>query len=364
MQPHDQPSPDCPRVGQLYPRDGATDRRELLRASVGVGLAILLCDLCLWMIRHLASFLPGGMGSPLTEIILVSPFAATAFLNLTVPNSPLAQPWSVVVANTLGTAAGVLCFALLPFPILAAALSVALAVLAMAWLRALHPLGAAMALNTVLLSQGGADTGPAFVIATVTAGSVVLAIFGALFNSLTGRRYPFRQPQEALAREAACLADILERLRLSATIGVADLSRLIVVAETEATAHHLGHQAAASMKTKKPFALPPEADLEVVRAAFRDHPFRAIPVTKADGSFCGLILQNAMLDAEGDATAAKVMDKVPTLAPEAELPAIMPLLTQGNCRVVPVVDQDRLVGVITWSDLIRLLSRSLREGQN
>jgi CBS-domain-containing membrane protein len=70
------------------------------------------------------------------------------------------------------------------------------------------------------------------------------------------------------------------------------------------------------------------------------------------------------MDAAEDATAAKVMDKVPTLAPEAELPAIMPLLTQGNCRVVPVVDQDRLVGVITWSALIRLLSRSLREGQN
>jgi CBS domain-containing membrane protein len=290
------------------------------------------------MIRHSSALLPGGTGNPLSEINLVSPFAATAFLNLTVPNSPLAQPWSVVVGNTLGTAAGVLCFALLPFPILAAALSVALAVLAMAWLRALHPPGAAMALNAV--------------------------IFGALFNPLTGRRYPFRQPDEALPKEAACLADILERFRVSATIGVADLSRLIIVAETEATAHHLGHKMAASMMTHDPFALPPEADLEAIRAAFRDHPFRAIPVAKADATSCGLILQNAMLDAEGDATAAKVMDKVPTLAPEAELPAIMPLLTQGNCRVVPVVDQDRLVGVITWSDLIRLLSRSLREGQN
>lgn len=351
------------RFSLLTPAMGSSDRRELFRATLGVGLAILICDLCLWTIRHSLTNLPGGMGSPLSEIILVSPFAATAFLILTVPNSPLAQPWSVVVGNTLGTAAGVLCFSLLPFPILAAAISVALAVLAMAWLRALHPPGAAMALNAVILAQGGTDTGPAFVIATVTAGSIVLVIFGALFNPLTGRRYPFRQPDEALPKQAAYLADVLARLRLSANIGVADLSRLIAAAETEATAHHLGHQVAASMMTQEPFTLPPEADIEAIRAGFRDHPFRAIPVATADGQYCGLILQNAVMDAGEDATAAEVMGKFPTLAPEAELPAIMPLLTQGNCRVVPVLDQDRLVGVITRSDLIRLLSRSLREGR-
>lgn len=349
------------RFSHFTPAMGATDRAELLRATLGVGFAILLCDLCLWTLRHYSALLPGGTGSLLSEIILVSPFAATAFLILTVPNSPLAQPWSVVVGNTLGTAAGVLCFALLPFPILAAAMSVALAVLAMAWLRALHPPGAAMALNAVILSQGGADTGPAFVIATVTAGSVVLVIFGALFNPLTGRRYPFRQPDEALPTEATYLADILARLRLSANIGVADLSRLIIAAETEATAHHLGHQTAASMMTGSPFSLPPDAPLATIRAAFRDHPFRAIPVTQPNGQFCGLILQNDVMDAPQEATAVTVMQDVPTLTPNAELHSILPLLTQGNMRVVPVVDEKRLIGVITRSDLIRLLSRSLRE---
>ena len=66
------------RLGHFTPAMGATGRGELLRATAGVGLAILLCDLCLWMIRHYSAFLPGGQGSPLSEIILVSPFAATA----------------------------------------------------------------------------------------------------------------------------------------------------------------------------------------------------------------------------------------------------------------------------------------------
>ena len=349
-------------LGHFTPAMGATDRGELLRVTLGVGLAILLCDLILWTIRHFSAALPGGMGSPLTEIILVSPFAATAFLIVTVPNSPLAQPWSVVMGNTLGTAAGVLCFALLPSALLAAALSVAIAVLAMAWLRALHPPGAAMALNAVLLSQGGAETGPAFVIATVTAGSLVLVIFGALYNPLTGRRYPFRQPAEALPKEVEYLAAILARFRLSANIGVADLSRLIIAAETEATAHHLGHKMAASMMTQDPFSLPPEADIEAIRAAFRDHPFRAIPVAQADGTYRGLILQNAVMDADAGATAAAIMVTSPALAPDAELPAILPILTQGHTRVAAVVEGGRLLGIITRSDLIRLLSRSMREG--
>ena len=52
----------------------------------------------------------------------------------------------------------------------------------------------------------------------------------------------------------------------------------------------------------------------------------------------------------------------PALAPDAELPAILPILTQGHTRVAAVVEGGRLLGIITRSDLIRLLSRSMREG--
>lgn len=343
----------------MTPAMGETSRPELIRATLGTALAIAMTDLLLWTLRHMTPALPGGTGDPMRELISVSPFAATAFLILTVPNSPLAQPWSAIIGNTIGCASGVLCIWMLPFPVLAAALAVGLSVVAMAAARALHPPGAAMALNAVLLHFSGTDTGAAFVLATVMLGSVVLVLFGMVFNPLTGRRYPFRQPSETLPKEAISLAAILERLKLSANIGVADLSRLIAAVEAEATAHHLGHMAAGSMMTAAPFTLPPTATLPEMSAAFRDHPFRSIPVAE-QGLYLGLVRQAALIEADAAATAKDLMIEVPTIAPTAELPEVLPHLTAGRLRVLPVVDDGRLQGIITRSDLIGVLARALR----
>lgn len=344
------------------PAMGGTSGRELARATLGTGLAIGLTDILLWLLRHNTPSLPGGTGDPLSEVILVSPFAATAFLILTVPNSPLAQPWSVIVGNTAGVAAGAVCVYFLPFPVISAALSVGLAVVVMTLARALHPPGAAMALNAVLFHQAGGDTGPGFVLATVTAGSVLLVAFGMVFNPLTGRRYPFRSADEAGEQDSLTLATILERLKLSANIGVADLSRLIATVEAEATAHHLGHISAASMMTPAPLALLKDAKTDELTAAFREKSFRTIPIVDSDGRYLGLIQHMSLVGADETAVAQDLMSLVPGVEPETEMPEILALLTSGQLRVVPVVSNDRLVGIITRSDLIEVLARALRGG--
>jgi CBS domain-containing membrane protein len=65
-----------------------------------------------------------------------------------------------------------------------------------------------------------------------------------LFNRLTGRRYPFRQPaipatapdpRTGLSPEE--LAGLLRRANQSANIGVEDFGRLLAAAEAEAEAH-------------------------------------------------------------------------------------------------------------------------------
>lgn len=343
----------------MTPAMGETSRGELIRATLGTALAIALTDILLWTLRHVTPALPGGTGDPMRELILVSPFAATAFLILTVPNSPLAQPWSVIVGNTVGCACGAICVWLLPYPVLAAALGVGLSVIAMAATRALHPPGAAMALNAVLLHFAGTDTGLAFVLATVMVGSLLLVMFGMVFNPMTGRRYPFRQPSETLPREAISLAAILERLKLSANIGVTDLSRLIAEVEAEATAHHLGHMTAAQMMTENPLSVSPETTLADLAALFRAHPYRSVPVVQG-GRYLGLVRQSRLIEAEETATAASLMTEVPTIAPTAELPEILPHLTAGRLRALPVVEGGALRGLITRSDLIGVLARALR----
>lgn len=345
----------------LGPAMGTTAPRELVRAAIGAALAILLCDQVLWALRHFTPALPGGTGDPLREVIIVAPFAATAFLILTVPNSPLAQPWSVIVGNVMSALVGVISAILVPFPVLAATAAVALSVLAMAMTRSLHPPGAALALNVVLLTDAGGDTGAAFLLATVVAGSVVLVALGAVYNTATGRRYPFRQPSEALPAEAAYLTGLLERSRLSANIGVGDLARLIAAAEAEATARHLGQMRAADMMTTDIRSLPPEASVAEMRRAFEDHPYQSFPVVR-DGVYLGMVTQFALIEAREGALAGDVMERGPTLSPDAEMPAILLHLTGGRVRLLPLVQGDRLIGVISRSDLIGVLARAVRLG--
>jgi CBS domain-containing membrane protein len=341
------------------PAMGRTAPRELARATLGTVLAIVLCDLILWTVRHSSAALPGGTGEPLREVIILAPLAATAFLIMTVPNSPLAQPWSVIVGNSLGAVAALITAVVVPFPVLAVALSVGLAVLAMESARALHPPSAAVALNVGILSYSGTEVGPLFIFSTVTAGSVILVIFGILFNRATGRSYPFRQPPETLPSETAYLADLLQRLRLSANIGVADLLRVTAAAEAEATARHLGTKAAEGMMTHNPHTLGPDADITTMRAAFARHTFLAIPVAQ-DRVYLGLLSQMALIGASDAASAGDLMENVPVLGPQSDLPEILSRLTDGGQRVLPVVEAGKLVGIITRSDLIGVLARAVR----
>lgn len=344
----------------MTPAMGATGSPELARATVGTALGIALTDLLLWSLRHMTPVLPGGTGDPRYELILVSPFAATLFLILTVPNSPLAQPWSVIVGNTLGVACGVLCVLVLPYPVLAAAVAVGLSVVVMASARALHPPGAAMALNAVLLHFSGAETGVTFVLATVTLGSVFLVLFGLVFNPMTGRTYPFRLADQTLPAERQSLEAILERLKLSANIGVTDLSRLIATVEAEATAQYLGSMKVESFMTRAPITISAQAPKDEIVDTFRNHAVRTIPVVDEMGRYLGLLPQLAMLDVRADVTAGELVEDVATLGPDAGMTSVLPLILHGRIRVVPVVRDDQLLGIVTRSDLITMLSRALR----
>ena len=111
---------------------------EAARAATGAGLGLVLSDLILWTLA--------GGGAFLGQALLIAPFGASAFLIFAVPNSPLAQPWSAVVGNTLSclAALAVLQTGLPVVPAIGAA--VLLAVLAMAAARAMHPPGGAVAI--------------------------------------------------------------------------------------------------------------------------------------------------------------------------------------------------------------------------
>ena len=89
---------------RLWPHPLAVGKREMLISSVGAGLGLMLAG---W-ISH---FILGEV-----NLWFIAPMGASAVLLFGVPNSPLAQPRSIVGGNALAATVGVCAGLLIPDP--------------------------------------------------------------------------------------------------------------------------------------------------------------------------------------------------------------------------------------------------------
>lgn len=123
--------------------------------------------------------------------ILMVPLAATSVILYTLPASPLARPWAIVVGNVVSAVVGVVVAHWVPNLLLASGLAVGLAILAMGATRSLHPPGGSTALLAVLGGPTVASAGYSYALLPVGVNSVLLVVFGVLFHRyISGHPYP------------------------------------------------------------------------------------------------------------------------------------------------------------------------------
>lgn len=336
---------------------------EILRAAVGSGLGLIVAG-------SMTLALVGRVGAPTGA--LIAPLGATAFLIFSVPNSPLAQPWSVIIGNGLSALVAI-AVARLGLPLsLDAALAIGLAVALMMVARAMHPPGAAIAFLISLDPR--VATGFTFALYPVAMASACLCLAGAAYNRATGRKYPFRQPTEGgphqtrdrpsnrrLGLSADDLSRILGEMRLAANIGPEDLARLIGAAEAEATARHVGGLTAADVMSRDVISIRPDTGLADLTRLFLAHGFKTLPVTDGAGRYLGLLSQTSLIARQdAEATAREMMrTDLRTVGPAMPLAPLLTLLADGSQQAVPVVDGDMLVGIVSRTDMIGALAYAL-----
>ena len=123
--------------------------------------------------------------------MLVASMGASAVLLFAVPHGALSQPWPVLGGHIVSAVVGVACAKFVADQMLAAALAVGLAILAMHYLRAIHPPGGATALTAVIGGQQIEDLGFTFVVTPVLLNAFALVAAAVLLNAaFTWRRYP------------------------------------------------------------------------------------------------------------------------------------------------------------------------------
>ena len=154
--------------------------------------------------------------------MLAASMGASAVLLFAVPHGALSQPWAVLVGHTVSAVVGVSCARLMPGSMAGAALAVGLAILAMHYLRAIHPPGGATALTAVIGGPQVEALGFGFVATPVLVNALVMVMLAIAFNALFAwRRYPAAWGRKSLAAAEPATAD-----NLSHADFVAALSRI------------------------------------------------------------------------------------------------------------------------------------------
>jgi CBS domain-containing membrane protein len=373
---------------RLRPGLVPTSLRERLRVSIGA-----LTGICLT--GFVSSLALGGNAS---VPLIVAPMGASAVLLFAAPASPLAQPWSILGGNVVAVLIGVTCTILIPDPLIAAGLAIALAIAAMLMLNCLHPPSGAVALTAVFGGPAIHEAGYWFALSPIALNSVILLSVALLFNNATGRRYPHLaqppgQPDKQTADPlpghrigpgeddiAAAIQDFDEIVPVSTD----DLDMLFHKAQIRAFERQAGGIVCADVMQRDTLSVEMGTSLRAVWRIFMTRHVKALPVTDDKGHLVGIVslddfLENSVLSSEGtlrlgfghsiiaslrrEALPRRVDDimrrKVQSAMPQTAISALVsPMVDQGIDQM-PVVDQDnRLIGIISQSDLLAALFQS------
>ncbi len=123
--------------------------------------------------------------------LIIASMGASAVLLFAVPHSALSQPWSLVGGHVLSALIGIACAKFIPYPLIAAASAVSIAIGAMHLLKCIHPPGGATALTAVVGGDAVHSLGFQFVLTPVLINVVAILVVAVIFGlPFSWRRYP------------------------------------------------------------------------------------------------------------------------------------------------------------------------------
>ncbi len=332
----------------------------------------------------------GGLGG-VSDWAMAS-LGASALLIFVLPSSPMAQPWAVIGGNVMSAVIGIACVNLFDNPMVIAPVAVGLSILCMFVLRCLHPPAAAVAMITSL----GSISGFQYALFPVLTDSMLLVVMGVAYNNLTGKSYPyFLRPMplasELEASQSKEIDAVLSRYNQVIDINRADLAGLIGQVELKAYEYKLKGIKCAEIMTTEVLSLEVSTPLEVAWKTLRDKHIKAMPVIDRGRRVVGIVtvedfLKHANIDFHQNfgqrmrgflRNGLKGLEKTLTAYPDAvgqimtkkvrvisESRNVMDLVGifhgQGHHHL-PVIDSHQaLVGIITQSDFVAAIDKSLK----
>ncbi|MBA1187630.1 HPP family protein [Pseudomonas entomophila] len=274
---------------RLLPPSLNTSPREWLRAGLGAMLGLFL-----------AGWLCSLAFGPSIALHLLGPLAASAVLVFAVHSGPLAQPWPVVGSYALAGVVGLAMRHGLGDALWVAAAALGVSILVMCALRCLHPPGGGVAASLVLADPGLVAMGD-HVLEPVLLNAVILVTVAVLYNRLTGVRYPKGAaprkdlhhthdplPTERVGVTAQDLDQALDELGEFVDVTRDELERIILATEQHALQRSLSGLTAASVMSRDLQVATPQTSLEQAWRLLSSHRLHTLPVLD-QGRLVGIV---------------------------------------------------------------------------
>ena len=108
--------------------------------------------------------------------------------------------------------------------------------------------------------------------------------------------------------------------------------------------------------TTSVISVPEDATVEDAARLLARHRISGLPVVNKDGGLVGLVTEYDLISKPGQAVADIMSRSVISVSPETDMEEVSHLLTNRRIRRVPVLQGDRLVGIVSRSDLIKQIA--------
>jgi CBS domain-containing membrane protein len=327
---------------------------------------------------------------------MLASMGASAVILFAVPHSPMARGWPVAGGHLVSALIGVGCRIWISDTWAAAALALALSLLAMQFLRCLHPPGGATALVPVLGGESIDALGYGFLFTPVSLNVAALLVLARIFRPETrpqaaaglppevSRHDP--PPLERLGIRTDDLRAALHDMNAFVDASEGELREIYNLAALRAYRREFGEQTCARIMTREVVTVEFATELEEAWRLMQGERIKALPVVDRGRHVIGIVtradffrhvsaepldglgarLRRLVRPTPGQTSAkpevaGQIMTApVVTVRADAPIAEVVPLLAGRGIHQVPIVDERRkLVGLVTQSDLIAALYRNL-----
>ncbi len=99
-----------------------------------------------------------------------------------------------------------------------------------------------------------------------------------------------------------------------------------------------------------------DADVEDAARLMASYRISGLPVRSESGAVVGLVTEHDLIAKSGRTVADVMTRSVITVSPDTPVDEVAHLLANRHIRRVPVMDGERLVGIVSRSDLVRQIA--------